>query len=284
MSATTTARVEAADTDRRRPPIGDWEQITARAPRLAATVDAYLGELAETRSPATVHAVSATLRQFAGYVSVVDPSCTTAAGITGHHVGDYCLWLALHPERRTRRTVTAGGIDRRIGELRRFFEHLSERRDADAPVLVPVPARRRRSRAPARDVIDGSGAPAFRPAAVASWGEIAQRAPQVAATMTAYLDQIAVSSRPSTVDCAGLALRQFADHLTVTDPACVVGGRGGAASHRVVQARARRPPWPSRPGVDPDDPPPARDVAHVLRADHRLGRSRRAAPGAGSRR
>ena len=221
MSATTTARVEAADTDRRRPPIGDWEQITARAPRLAATVDAYLGELAETRSPATVHAVSATLRQFAGYVSVVDPSCTTAAGITGHHVGDYCLWLALHPERRTRRTVTAGGIDRRIGELRRFFEHLSERRDADAPVLVPVPARRRRSRAPARDVIDGSGAPAFRPAAVASWGEIAQRAPQVAATMTAYLDQIAVSSRPSTVDCAGLALRQFADHLTVTDPACV---------------------------------------------------------------
>jgi site-specific recombinase XerD len=148
MSTTTTARVVAADNGR--PPIGDWEQITARAPRLAATVDAYLGELAETRSPATVHAVSATLRQFAGYVSLVDPSCTTAAGITGHHVGDYCLWLALHPDRRTRRTITAGGIDRRIGELRRFFEHLSERRHADAPVLVPVPARRRRSRAPAR--------------------------------------------------------------------------------------------------------------------------------------
>ena len=38
--------------------------------------------------------------------------------------------------------------------------------------------------------------------------------------MTAYLDQLAVSSRPGTVDAASLALRQFADHLTRTDPAC----------------------------------------------------------------
>ena len=39
--------------------------------------------------------------------------------------------------------------------------------------------------------------------------------------MTAYLEQIAVSSRPGTVDAASLALRQFATHLTRTDPACV---------------------------------------------------------------
>src|SRR5215212_6557115 len=116
-----------------------------------------------TRSPATMQTVSTTLRQFAGYVSVVDPSCTTAAAISGHHVGDYCLWLALHPDRRTRRTITAGGIDRRIGELRRFFEHLAERRDVDAPVVVPVPGRPRRSRAPARDVTDRPAVPAFRP-------------------------------------------------------------------------------------------------------------------------
>jgi hypothetical protein len=173
MRATTTARVVAADNGR--PPIGGWEQITARAPRLVATVDAYLGELAETRSPATVHAVSATLRQFAGYVSVVDPHCTTAAGITGHHVGDYCLWLALHPDRRTRRTVTAGGIDRRIGEATPVLRAPQRTSDADAPVLVPVPAGRRRSRAPARDVPERPAGPAFRPAAIASWGEIAQR-------------------------------------------------------------------------------------------------------------
>jgi hypothetical protein len=51
--------------DNERPPIGDWEQTTARAQRLAATVDSYLDELAATRSPATVQAVAATLRQFA---------------------------------------------------------------------------------------------------------------------------------------------------------------------------------------------------------------------------
>ena len=39
--------------------------------------------------------------------------------------------------------------------------------------------------------------------------------------MTAYLEQLAVSSRPGTVDAASLALRQFADHVTRTDPACV---------------------------------------------------------------
>jgi hypothetical protein len=40
--------------DNERPPIGEWEQIAGRVPRLAATVDAYLNEFATTRSPATV--------------------------------------------------------------------------------------------------------------------------------------------------------------------------------------------------------------------------------------
>jgi integrase len=52
------------------------------------------------------------------------------------------------------------------------------------------------------------------------WDELAERAPQMVATMTTYLDQLAVSSRPATVDAASLALRQFADHVTVDDPAC----------------------------------------------------------------
>src|SRR4051794_21774068 len=52
------------------------------------------------------------------------------------------------------------------------------------------------------------------------WDELAERIPQVVATMTAYLDQLAVSSRPATVDATSLALRQFADHLTMCDPAC----------------------------------------------------------------
>jgi integrase len=42
----------------------------------------------------------------------------------------------------------------------------------------------------------------------------------VVATMIVYLDQLAVSSRPRTVDAASIALRQFADHLTLDDPTC----------------------------------------------------------------
>ncbi len=53
-----------------------------------------------------------------------------------------------------------------------------------------------------------------RGSAKAAWKEIAQRAPHMAATMSAYLDQLTVSSRPATVSAASLVLRQFADHLT----------------------------------------------------------------------
>ena len=56
--------------------------------------------------------------------------------------------------------------------------------------------------------------------AQAAWEVIARRAPQMAATMTAYLDQLTVSSRPATVSAASLVLRQFAAHVTSTDTAC----------------------------------------------------------------
>jgi integrase len=54
----------------------------------------------------------------------------------------------------------------------------------------------------------------------AHWAEIARRAPQMAATMQDYLDQLTVSSRPSTVQAAALALRHLAEHVTTTDPGC----------------------------------------------------------------
>jgi len=59
-----------------------------------------------------------------------------------------------------------------------------------------------------------------RPSRETAWVEIGQRAPQMGATMARYLDQLAVSARPGTVDAADLALRQFAQCLNVTDPGC----------------------------------------------------------------
>ena len=117
------------------------------------------------------------------------------------------------------------------------------------------------------------------------WDEIAERAPQVVATMIAYLDQLTVSSRPATVSAASLVLRQFADHLTSTDPACTSVAaveRRHVESYKIALA--------ARPGRDGgtvdhrDDPQQPRDAAHLLRADHRLGRPRRTTPSPGARR
>jgi integrase len=59
-----------------------------------------------------------------------------------------------------------------------------------------------------------------RPAVELDWVELVARAPQMVATMQSYLDQLVVSSRPSTVAAASLALRHLAAHLTETDPGC----------------------------------------------------------------
>jgi integrase len=52
-----------------------------------------------------------------------------------------------------------------------------------------------------------------------AWARIAARAPQLAETAGRYLDQIAVSSRPSTVDKVEQSLRRFASHLVDDHPA-----------------------------------------------------------------
>ena len=53
-----------------------------------------------------------------------------------------------------------------------------------------------------------------------TWAEIAQRAPLMVTTMATFLEQQAVSSRPSTVGAFDLALRFFAGRVTVFDPSC----------------------------------------------------------------
>ena len=60
----------------------------------------------------------------------------------------------------------------------------------------------------------------LRPNAVLTWTQIGSRAPQLASTMTNYLAQMAISSRPGTVESAGLSLRVFAEHLIESDPGC----------------------------------------------------------------
>jgi integrase len=77
-----------------------------------------------------------------------------------------------------------------------------------AAVAAAAKATGRRQAAPTRLVPESS------------WDELAVRAPQMVATMCSYLEQLAVSSRPSTVAAASLALRHLAAHVTETDPSC----------------------------------------------------------------
>jgi len=198
-----------------------WEQIAAVAPRMAATMTTYLAELATTLAPRTVTKADTTLRQFAGYVTAVDPDCTAAASVTGGHVGDYGAWLAGQTDPSTGRGVSARIVNQRFGQLHRFFERLVACGHADAPPEVPVPAPSVPRARPRPDVvIDVSLQPWRGRTADSNWAQIAQQAPQMAATMTAYLEQLTVSSRPATVSAASLVLRQFAAHLARTDPAC----------------------------------------------------------------
>jgi integrase len=53
-----------------------------------------------------------------------------------------------------------------------------------------------------------------------SWEELAARAPEMVATMFAYLDQVSVSHRTTSVQAYSLALRHLAAYLTVSDPGC----------------------------------------------------------------
>ena len=225
-----------------------WTEIVAAASPLAATIDAYLGEVATTLAPASVQAAETTLRQFAGRVVAIDPGCRVVASITEQHVRDYLEWLAQRVDPTTGRTVSSNTVNYRLGQLRWFFERIDRWGYADVPVSLPVPprpGRQQRSQTPTRQ---RSGRPVDAPVPKAvrstasrrtpkvvdtattrrswhrgpdsTWDEIRERAPRIATTMTAYLEQLAVSSRPATVAATSLALRQFAAHLTRHDPAC----------------------------------------------------------------
>lgn len=53
-----------------------------------------------------------------------------------------------------------------------------------------------------------------------TWDELAPKAPQLCATIASYLEHLAVSARPSTVDAVELALRLFTLRVTTFDPTC----------------------------------------------------------------
>jgi integrase len=114
-----------------------WKEIARRAPRMAATMSAYLEQLAVSSRPATVSAASLVLRQFAAHVTSTDPACTSVAAVQRRHIEAYKIALAARPG-RDGGTVTTETIRNNLGMLRTFFERIIDWDDPDAPRRVPV--------------------------------------------------------------------------------------------------------------------------------------------------
>ena len=213
-----------------------WEQIEVVAPVMVATMGRYLVQLEGFLKPRSVEAAEVVLRQFAGRVTSVDPSCGSVAAIRRSHVEDYLVWLAARPGQQWGTTVSAVTVGHRVGLLATFFERLAEWGYDDAPEngLIRIGDNPRTVRPPAKpkkaSAIPKPKVKAKRPrppkrekkavAPEVTWDTVAMRAPEMAATMRRYLDQLAVSARPGTVTAAEGILRLFAGHVSDADPDC----------------------------------------------------------------
>ena len=96
----------------RRPVVPErWVAINAAAPQLAATMLAYLDQIAVSQRPATVHAVETDLRIFAGFLVDHDPALAGAADIERSHVEAFKVWQ--HAQPGTKGTIKPSTFRRR---------------------------------------------------------------------------------------------------------------------------------------------------------------------------
>jgi integrase len=195
-----------------------WDVVFARAPKLAATMTTYLDELSGRLAPKSVVAAELTLRQFALHVALGDPKCQSVGDVTTAHVAG---WKRALEERdpACEGTASKRTVFYKLATLKRCFAHLGDSGAFDVTTVVwPTPEREPRKSSTTK------AASAPKPPSRAlpkelEWDEIAAVAPQLAATMTAYLDQLSVSHRPTSVQATSLALRHLAALLVglITD-------------------------------------------------------------------
>ena len=94
--------------------------------------------------------------------------------------------------------------------------------------------------APVANTYQGPGKPGLREF---DWHQIAETAPTLAATMLRYLEQIALSLRPTSVTSAEGILRRFAGYLTTNHPEVI-----GLAEVKRTHIEAFKAYLPTRPG------------------------------------
>lgn len=130
MTATPlTTHVPSADDER-------WAAITARAPKMAATMRGYLDQISVSLRPRSVDAADNALRFLATYL-IDETRVRSVKGLRREHIEGFKVWLAARPAGRGR-TLSPRTIRHRLGILRVFLERLIDWDSPDAPRSCPI--------------------------------------------------------------------------------------------------------------------------------------------------
>ena len=113
------------------PPSDKWAPIQAKAPRMAATMAAYLDQIALTLRPTSVEAAERALRDLAAYTTE-HTKVVAVRGLRRGHLEGYRSWLS-RKVLDSGKTISPRTVRHRLGMLRNFFERLIEWEWDDAP-------------------------------------------------------------------------------------------------------------------------------------------------------
>jgi integrase len=113
-----------------------WRAVHAAAPRLAATMLAYVAQIEVSLRPSTARAVDTDLRIFARFLVDHDPALAGVADVERSHIEAFKLWQRALPG--VSGPLKVATFRRRLGQLRTFFLRITEWGWDDAPMRVPI--------------------------------------------------------------------------------------------------------------------------------------------------
>jgi site-specific recombinase XerD len=113
-----------------------WADIAARAPRLAATMHAYLDQMALSLRPGSVDAVELALRGFAGFLTT-EHRVRALRSVQHRHIEGHKAWLAAQSA-GPNKTLSPRTLRHRLGMLRVVFAPIIDWGWDDAPKRCPI--------------------------------------------------------------------------------------------------------------------------------------------------
>lgn len=119
-------------------PMATWEQVSAEVPIVAATMRAYLAQIAVVLRPGSVNNTDQCLRSFATYLIIHHRDVSSVKGIGRAHIEGYKIWLAARPGRSGTPLASPATLAHRLGTLRMFFLRIDEWGWDQAPERVPM--------------------------------------------------------------------------------------------------------------------------------------------------